>query len=86
MNEANIHLDEMLNKLNSRILSNSNKSPFQLLEEEREYLLPDMPLYETSTLADLRVNKYSTIMVDSCYYSVPDDYVGTVNVVNLTKQ
>ena len=78
LNEANVHLDEMLNKLNSRILSNSNKSPFQLLEEEREYLLPDMPLYETATLADLRVNKYSTIMVDSCYYSVPDDYVGTM--------
>jgi hypothetical protein len=27
---------------------------------------------------DLRVNKYSTIMVDFCYYSVPDDYVGTM--------
>lgn len=68
----------MLDKLNSRTLSNSNKSPLQLLEEELEYLLPDMPLYETATLTDLRVNKYSTIMVDSCYYSVPDNYVGTM--------
>jgi len=78
LNEANDHLDEMLNKLNSRNLSNSNKSPFQLLDEEREYLLPDMPLYETATISDLRVNKYSTIMVDSCYYSIPDSYVGTM--------
>ena len=78
LNEANAYLDEMLNKLNSRTLSNSNKSPFQLLAEEREYLLPDMPLYETATISDLRVTKYSTIMVDSCYYSVPDDYVGTM--------
>lgn len=78
LNEANAHLDEMLDKLNSRILSNSNKSPLQLLNEEREYLLPDMPLYETAAISDLRVNKYSTIMVDSCYYSVPDDYVGTM--------
>lgn len=78
LNEANVYLDEMLNKLNSRNLSNSNKSPFQLLREEREYLLPDMPLYETSTISDLRVNKYSTIMIDSCYYSVPDDYVATM--------
>lgn len=78
LNEANAYLDEVLNKLNSRILSNSNKSPVQLLDEEREYLLPDMPLYETATISDLRVNKYSTIMVDSCYYSVPDDYVGTM--------
>ncbi|WP_209702485.1 IS21 family transposase [Clostridium algifaecis] len=78
LNEANAYLDEVLNKLNSKTLSNSNKSPFQLLDEEREYLLPDMPLYETATISDLRVNKYSTIMVDSCYYSVPDDYVGTM--------
>lgn len=78
LNEANVNLDEMLDKLNSRILTNSNKSPFQLLDEEREYLLPDMPLYETAAISDLRVNKYSTIMVDSCYYSVPDDYVGTM--------
>lgn len=78
LNEANTHLDEMLDKLNSRILSTNNKSPFQLLDEEREYLLPDMPLYETATISDLRVNKYSTIMVDSCYYSVPDSYVSTM--------
>ena len=78
LNEANAYLDEVLNKLNSRTLSNSNKSPLQLLDEEREYLFPDMPLYETATISDLRVNKYSTIMVDSCYYSVPDDYVGTM--------
>lgn len=78
LNDANVHLDEMLKKLNSRILSNSNKSPFQLFDEEREYLLPDMPLYETAAISDLRVNKYSTIMVDSCYYSVPDNYVGTM--------
>ncbi|MBC2580843.1 IS21 family transposase [Clostridium sp. DJ247] len=78
LNEANTYLDEMLNKLNSRTLSNSNKSPVQLLSNEREYLLPDMPLYETAAIADLRVNKYSTIMVDSCYYSVPDDFVGTM--------
>jgi hypothetical protein len=78
LNEANAYLDEMLKKLNSRLLSKSNKSPLQLLEEEKEYLLPNMPLYETATICDLRVNKYSTITVDSCYYSVPDDYVGTI--------
>lgn len=78
LNEANTHLDEMLSKLNLRNLSNSDKSPLQLLDEEREHLLPDMPIYETASISDLRVNKYSTIMVDSCYYSVPDSYVGTM--------
>lgn len=76
--EANTHLDEVLQKLNSRNLSTTNKSPLELLEDEREYLFPDMPIYETATIADLRVTKYSTIMIDSCYYSVPDSYVGAM--------
>lgn len=76
LSEANSHLDEVLVKLNSRLLSRVNKSPVELLEIEREFLMPDMPIYETSTICDLRVNKYSTIVVDSCYYSVPDIYVG----------
>ena len=78
LTEANIHLDEVLKKLNSKLLSRINKSPLELLEEEREYLLPDMPLYETASIADLRVSKYSTIIVDSCYYSVPDIHVGAM--------
>ena len=41
----------------------------------KKIYLPDMPLYETATIQDLRVNKYSTIMVDSCQYSVPDNFV-----------
>lgn len=55
LTEDNIHLDEVLKKLNSKLLSMVNKSPLELLEEEREYLLPDMPLYETASIADLRV-------------------------------
>lgn len=76
--EANTHLDEVLRKLNSRNLSTINKSPLELLEVEREYLLPDMPIYETAIIADHRVSKYSTIMIDSCYYSIPDNYVGAM--------
>lgn len=52
-----------------------NKTALQLLEEEREYLLPAMPIYETARVEDLRVDKYSTITIDSCHYSVPDAYV-----------
>lgn len=78
LSEANNHLDEVLIKLNSRIPSTKNKSPLEMLEEEREYLFPDMPLYETANIVNLRVNKYSTILVDSCYYSVPDDFVGVM--------
>lgn len=53
LNEANAHLTEVLNKINSKVLSNRNKTPLQLLDEERENLLPDMPLYETADISDL---------------------------------
>lgn len=34
-----------------------------------------MPIYETAKVENLRVDKYSTITIDSCHYSVPDSYV-----------
>lgn len=73
--EANIHLANILDKLNSKVSFGKKLSSKELLLEEKENLLPDMPLYETSTIQDFRVNKYSTIMIDSCFYSVPDNFV-----------
>lgn len=46
-----------------------------MLEEEKINLLPDMPLYENASIQDVIVSKYSCIMIDSCFYSVPDTYV-----------
>lgn len=34
-----------------------------------------MPLFDTARVENLRVDKYSTITVDTCHYSVPDVYV-----------
>ena len=42
LTEANIHLDEVIKKLNSKLLSRVNKSPLELLDEDRAYLLPDI--------------------------------------------
>lgn len=61
--------------MNNKPSSSKGKTPKEMLDEEREYLMPDMPLYETATIEDYRVSKYSTIMIDSCYYSVPDTYI-----------
>ena len=47
-----------------------------MLALERPYLLPQVPRYDTARVAEPRAYKYSTIIVDSCYYSVPDSLVG----------
>lgn len=72
---ANQHLKEILDEINSKCPSGKNISAKDLLEEERINFMPDMPLYETASIHDARVSKYSTIMIDSCQYSVPDQYV-----------
>ncbi len=77
LEEANQHLLTVCNELNKKPQTgNKNKSALDLFAVEKEYLLPDQPKFECAKLSSLRVNKYSTIIVDSCYYSVPEDYTG----------
>nr|WP_246615604.1 hypothetical protein [Clostridium thailandense] len=78
LDDANKHLEETLKVINLKKIYNSNKSAKELLDEEKEFLLPKMPMYETARIQDCRVNKYSVIMIDSCYYSVPDSFVGVM--------
>ena len=78
LEEVNSHLMNVLDEINSKCPFGKKRSVKELLEEERENLLPELPLYETAKIQDCIVNKYSTIMIDSCYYSVPDNYVGQV--------
>lgn len=72
---ANKHLIDILKEINNKIPFTKNKTAKELLEFEKENFLPMMPLYETASITEVRVSKYSTIMVDSSYYSVPDKYV-----------
>lgn len=65
----------ILKQINSKHLYGRDKSVNELLNDERINFLPDMPLYETATITEVRVSKYSIIMIDSCQYSVPDTYV-----------
>lgn len=77
LEEANEYLLNELIKLNEKpIKANNGKSPKEVLEEERRYLLPLMPDYDTARTTELRVNKYATISIDENKYSVPDHLVG----------
>lgn len=75
--EANEHLLDTCLKLNNKPQKFlDGRTAMDVLKEERPFLLPGMPKYDAARIIELRVNKYSVITVDNCYYSVPDKYVG----------
>jgi len=77
LEEARHFFKKELDRLNSRGQAlNNGKSAHDMLALERDHLLPQMPRYDTARTAEPRADKYSTIMVDGCHYSVPDSLVG----------
>ncbi len=77
LEEANEYLEQVCLVLNDKPQKGlDGKTAMDILEAERPYLLPRLPKYDAARVTELRVNKYSTITVDNCYYSVPDQYVG----------
>lgn len=83
LNEANSYLLKTCFAINNKPRKGLNhRTAMDVLEDERAYLLPGLPKYDAARVVELRVNKYSVITVDSCYYSVPDKYV---NKLVLTK-
>ncbi len=77
LEEANEYLSQVCLGLNSKPQKGlDGKTATDILETERPYLLPGAPKYDAARITELRVNKYSVVTVDSCYYSVPDKYVG----------
>jgi len=77
LKEANEYLIKKVLELNSKKRHwLSNKSPLDILNDEKPYLLPFKPQYDAARRKELRVNKYSVINVDQNKYSVPDYLVG----------
>lgn len=78
LDEANEYLLKTCEKLNETKAFNKDKSPIELFESEKCNLLPTLGKYEYARLEMLRVDKYSTIVVDTCHYSVPDRFVNKI--------
>ena len=77
LEEANDYLLSICEKLNNKPQrGNKNQTATEIFREERDFLLPSLPEFECALLSELRVNKYSVITVDNCYYSVPEKYTG----------
>jgi hypothetical protein len=74
--EANAHLLDVCERLNSLPQTGQQQSAQEILECERPYLLAVGPMFECGELRESRVDTYSTISVETCHYSVPEAYVG----------
>lgn len=74
--DANEHLLRICNEINSEEKkAMEGKTAAQMLKEERDYLLPLLPPFDCAVIKNYRVNKYSTVNIDGCFYSVPDNCV-----------
>ena len=78
LDEANQYLLETCQSLNERHSYDKEKSPKELFQDEKVKLLPTFGKYESARLELLRVDKYSTVVVDTCHYSVPDRFVNKI--------
>lgn len=74
--EARKYFKTGLEKLNLKPQANKAKSAYEILKEEKDYLLPLPPKYDTARIVEARADKYSCITVDGNHYSVPDHLVG----------
>jgi transposase len=76
LEQANKHLLEVCIELNQKpqIMAQKQTS-LELMAVEQDFLLPAMPKYESARIETSRVDKYSTISIDTCHYSVPDNHV-----------
>lgn len=74
--EAQDYLETVCDHLNRLKQADTGKCALDILKEEQPHLLPCPPKYDAARVTELRVDKYSTICIDSCRYSVPDIYVG----------
>lgn len=77
LDEARLYLRDELKALNLKpqVLLNGQNA-VEMLELERDYLSLKPPRYDSARAIDARVNKYSCVALNGCYYSVPDSLVG----------
>jgi hypothetical protein len=83
LGEANQYLLEICDKLNQKQQTGRSYSAEQLFQEERENLLPTLPMFDAARMENVRVDKYSTVMIDQSHYSVPDHLVNQVIMVKI---
>lgn len=75
--DANRYLDQKCLSLNSMKQSDGHIA-MEIFDQERSHLLPYVPPFESCTIRECRVDKYSTVTFKQNHYSVPDNLVGKI--------
>ncbi|MCD6322524.1 MAG: IS21 family transposase [Clostridiales bacterium] len=85
LEEANHHLEKICNQLNAKPKAvKQGKTANELLQIARAYLFPVQSRIDCSDYRECRVDKLSTICVESCHYSVPENYNGKIVQAKIT--
>lgn len=82
--EANRYLNKICEDLNRKPQpSQQNQTAEERLKQERENFLT-LPLpFDAARIQNVRVDKYSTVVIDQNHYSVPDHLVGEIVKVKI---
>jgi transposase/6-pyruvoyl-tetrahydropterin synthase len=78
LEEANYYLLEICEKLNQKLQTGKDHSANELFIKEQAHLLPALPPFDAARIENVRVDKYSTVVIDQNHYSVPDHLVNEV--------
>ncbi|MGY0695025.1 IS21 family transposase [Virgibacillus sp. FSP13] len=78
LEEANQYLMEVCERINRKQQTGKDCSANELFMEEQPHLLQALPAFDAARIANVRVDKYSTVVIDQNHYSVPDHLVDKV--------
>ena len=77
--EANQYLYEVCERLNRKPQpSQQNQTAEECLKAEKENFLSLPHPFDAARIQNVRVDKYSTVVIDQSHYSVPDHLVGKI--------
>jgi transposase len=76
LEQAQLHLHEVCQKLNKGVSSTSNNTPGELLEQEKPHLWKDPGPMSCFVAHSLKTDKYATVCFGTNHYSVPDYLTG----------
>lgn len=82
--EANQYLFEVCEKRNRKPQpSQQNQTAVECLKQEQENFLALPHPFDAARIQNVRVDKYSTVVIDQSHYSVPDHLVGAIIKVKI---
>jgi predicted transcriptional regulator len=82
--QANQYLYEICQRLNQKPQSSKqNQTAEECLKQEQKVFLPLPQPFDAARIQNVRVDKYSTVVIDQSHYSVPDQLVGIIIKVKI---